>query len=102
MFPDSDAAKELRDRLAYQYDVPVMTVNCLELDRENILSVIQSVLLEFPVKEISIDLPNWVCGLGNNHWLKQEVFDAVLNSAKSIDRVSSVKKRSGRSNGRSP
>ena len=92
MFPDSDAAKELRDRLAYQYDVPVMTVNCLELDRENILSIIQSVLLEFPVKEISIDLPNWVCWLGNNHWLKQEVFDAVLNSAKSIDRVSSVKK----------
>lgn len=92
MFPDSDAAKELRDRLAHQYDVPVMTVNCLELDRESILSIIQSILFEFPLKEISIDLPKWVAGLENNHWLKQEVFDAVLQSAKNIDRVSSVKK----------
>lgn len=92
MFPDSDAAKELRDRLAYQYDVPVMTVNCLELDRESILAIIQSILLEFPLKEISINLPSWVGSLGNNHWLKQEVFDTVLHSAKNIDRVSSVKK----------
>ena len=92
MFPDSDAAKELRDRLAYQYDVPVMTVNCLELDRESILSIIQSILLEFPLKEISVDLPKWVGSLENNHWLKREVFDAVLQSAKNIDRVSSVKK----------
>ncbi len=92
MFPDSDAAKELRDRLAHQYDVPVMTVNCLELDRESILAIIQSILLEFPLKEISINLPAWVGGLGNNHWLKQEVFETVLHSAKNIDRVSSVKK----------
>mgnify|MGYP003302318846 FL=1 len=92
MFPDSDAAKELRDRLAHQYNVPIMTVNCLELDRESILTIIQSILLEFPLKEISINLPAWVGGLENNHWLKQEVFESVLNSAKNIDRVSSVKK----------
>ena len=92
MFPDSDAAKELRDRLAHQYDVPVMTMNCLELDRENILAIIQSILLEFPLKEISLELPAWVRGLGDNHWLKQEVFETVLQSAKSVDRVSAIKK----------
>ena len=92
MFPDSESARKLRDQLAYQYDVPVMTVNCLELEREKILAIIQTVLLEFPIKEIVIDLPSWVNGLESNHWLKCEVYESVLSSAKSIDRVRSVKK----------
>ncbi len=95
MFPESDSARDLRDRLAYQYDVPVMTVNCLELDREKILSIIQTVLLEFPIKEIQVDLPAWVGGLEKEHWLKREVFSSILESAKDIDRVRAVKKMVG-------
>ncbi len=92
MFPDSDSARELRDQLSYRYDVPVMTVNCLELDRNKIISIIQTVLLEFPIKEILVDLPSWVGGLDKDHWLKREVYSSILESAKEIDRVRTVKK----------
>lgn len=92
MFPESESAQELCDRLSHRYDVPVLTVNCLELNREKIISIIQTVLLEFPIKEIRIDLPSWVEGLDNEHWLKKEVFGSILESAKSIDRVRSVKR----------
>jgi stage IV sporulation protein A len=92
MFPESESARELRDRLAAQYDVPVMTVNCLELDQEKILSIIQTILLEFPIKEINVDLPGWVGGLDKNHWLKREIYSSVLESAKDIDRIRTVKK----------
>ena len=92
MFPDSDSAQSLRERLIQQYDVPVMTVNCLELEREKLLSVIQTVLLEFPIKEIQVQLPSWVDGLDRDHWLKREVYTSILESAKGIDRVRTVKK----------
>ncbi len=92
MFPDSDSAQELRERLYQQYDVPVMTVNCLELDREKIIAVIQTVLLEFPIKEIAVDLPSWVNGLDRDHWLKREVYSSILESAEHVDRVRTVKK----------
>lgn len=92
MFPESDSAQELKERLMHEYDVPVMTVNCLELDRDKILSIIQNVLLEFPIKEIMVHLPTWVGGLEKDHWLKREVYSSLLESAKSIDRVRSVKK----------
>lgn len=91
MFPESDSAQELKARLAKTYDVPVITVNCLELDRDKILSIIQTILLEFPLKELEIDMPSWVNRLENDHWLKHEVYQSILESAKGIDRVRSVK-----------
>ncbi len=92
MFPESDSAKELCERLSAKYDVPVMTVNCLELDRDKILSIIQTVLLEFPLKEIRVDLPTWVGGLEADHWLKKEVYSSIMDCAKNIDRIRTVKK----------
>lgn len=92
MFPESDSARELKERLSRQYDVPVLTFNCLELDREKIVTIIQTVLLEFPLKEIVIDLPSWVGRLDQDHWLKQKVYSGILESAKGIDRVRTVKR----------
>ena len=92
MFPESDSARELKERLARQYDVPVLTFNCLELDRDKIVSIIQTVLLEFPLKEIVVDMPAWVGRLDRDHWLKQKVYSGILESAKGIDRVRTVKR----------
>ncbi len=92
MFPESESARELQARLSRQYDVPVLTFNCLELDREKILSIIQTVLLEFPLKEIVVDMPSWVGRLEQDHWLKKKVYSGILESAKGIDRVRTVKK----------
>ncbi len=91
MFPESESAIELRERLARQYDVPVMTFNCLELDREKILTIIQTVLFEFPLKEIVVEMPTWVGRLDQEHWLKKRVYTGILESAKGIDRVRTVK-----------
>ena len=92
MFPESESALSLRDRLAEEYDVPVMTVNCLELDRDKIITIIHTVLLEFPIKEIQIQLPSWVDGLEQDHWLKKEVYSNIIECAKDIDHVRSVRK----------
>lgn len=92
MFPDSDTARDLQARLSERYDVPVMTVNCLELDREKIVSIIQTILLEFPIKEIIVNFPSWVLSLEKNHWLKKDLYSSILENAKEIDRVRSVRK----------
>lgn len=91
MFPESESARELKERLGRRYDVPVIAVNCLELDREKILSVIQTVLMEFPIREIAVNLPSWVEGLDREHWLKREVYGGILQTAGRIDRVRKVK-----------
>ncbi len=82
MFPDSDSAQALRDKLEAQYDAPVMCVNCLELSQQEILNIIQTVLLEFPIKQIEVDIPEWVDGLENKHWLKQKRLKTYAKYAK--------------------
>ncbi|HZK21821.1 MAG TPA: stage IV sporulation protein A, partial [Oscillospiraceae bacterium] len=60
MYPESSAAIELANALTAKYEVPVIPVNCLEITEDEIKQILTAVLFRFPVKEISVNLPNWV------------------------------------------
>ena len=90
--PESQSVAEMGRELAEKYDVPVMPVNCLELDEEKIKSILAKILFEFPLKEVCIDLPGWLTSLDKNHWLKREVFDYISNSAQNLTKVRDVSK----------
>ena len=55
--PDSDSSKELADKLSAEYMVPVVPVNCMELDELEIKRILAQLLFEFPIKEIDVDIP---------------------------------------------
>ena len=93
VYPKSPDAKALRAALEEKYGVPVIAVNCLELDEDDIRGILESVLMEFPVKEIADDIPRWVVGLGREHWLKAAVCGAVMDAAKGITRICEVSRR---------
>ena len=88
MSPRSDSAQKLANELSKKYSVPVMAVNCLELNEQEIKEIITQILFEFPVKEIGVDLPLWLVTLPENHPLKSETYKYVL---KSIDEVGFVR-----------
>ena len=88
MSPRSDSAQKLANELSKKYSVPVMAVNCLELNEQEIKEIITQILFEFPVKEIGVDLPLWLVTLPENHPLKAETYKYVL---KSIDEVGFVR-----------
>ncbi len=90
--PDGQAACELAKELSDKYDVPVMPADCLSLDEDKIKSVLAQILFEFPLKEVSVELPGWVTGLDNKHWLKREVFDFIKSRAQVLERVRDVSK----------
>ncbi len=88
--PNSPHATQMADQLTQKYKVPVMPINCLELDEEQIRNILAQVLFEFPVKEVSIDLPKWLSGLPQDHWLRQAVYSSIQDSARSISRICEV------------
>lgn len=88
--PTSQASIELKKELEERYNVPVMAVNCLNLNQEDILDILSAVLSEFPVKEISVDMPKWIIGLDKDHWLKRAVFDSIVTTASDIKRIGEV------------
>lgn len=90
MYPKGDSAQKLSAELSAKYGVPVMAVNCLELDEREIKEIITQVLFEFPVKEIGIDLPLWLVGLSEEHWLKAETYKSVISSLESVEFVRDI------------
>ena len=88
--PNSDASKLLAARLTDKYGVPVMALNCLDLDQNDIKDVLAQVLCQFPIKEISVDMPRWVSALPKDHWLKSAVFSAMKEAAQPLRHVNEV------------
>lgn len=88
--PDSAESADIAKKLTEKYTVPVTAVNCLELKQEEIKNIMSSILFEFPIKEIKIDLPAWISGLDKEHWLRNSVFGDINKHAHELKKVSDV------------
>ena len=90
MNPESDSAKTLATELSSKYNVPVMAVSCLDLTEMEIKEIITQLLFEFPVKEIGVDLPLWLVGLNEGHWLKDESYKTITKAIQDIEYVRDI------------
>ena len=68
----------LQEELSLKYDVPVVTLNCLELSQDDLDLVLEEALYEFPVRDVAVSVPPWVEVLEPTHWLKDS-FDRGIN-----------------------
>lgn len=90
--PTGSEATSLCGRLSEKYNVPVMPINCLELDEEKINLILERILFEFPVSSISINFPSWIKSLDADDELKCGLFGCVKELSASINNIRSVKK----------
>lgn len=71
----------LRDQLEDRYEAPVMLLNVREMDVSDIQRVLESVLLEFPLREVRVNVPSWLQALDVDHWLVQHVLNGVRSAS---------------------
>lgn len=79
--PQSAQARALAEHLEREYAVPVRSVNALEMDEGDIAEIMESLLLEFPLREVRISAPSWLSSLDDGHWLGKAVLDSVRTAA---------------------
>lgn len=89
-YPGSSEARTLSEQMQERYGVPVLSVNCLDLTEEDIRQILASVLMEFPVKEIKVNIPRWILSLAPGHWLKEELYQAICSACGEIHRINHV------------
>lgn len=89
--PHSERTLRLAERLTEKYNRPVIPVNCLELDENNIKDILYQVLFEFPIKEVGVKVPKWVTELEKSHWLRMEVFDSLKAAGAEANQISDVR-----------
>lgn len=88
--PETEESNALAQHLQEKYGVPVLPVNCLQMEESEIRDVLAKILFEFPVKEIKVEMPRWLSTLEKGHWLRSEVYTAIQNAASKVTRIREV------------
>ena len=87
VYPESRSAAELAGALSEKYGAAVLPVNCLELTQEKILEILQSVLNEFPLKKIVLELPDWLVDEGRAGEIRSELRKNLFDGAQAVRKL---------------
>ncbi|MDO4731676.1 MAG: stage IV sporulation protein A [Clostridia bacterium] len=88
--PTSKKTIALAKQLKEKYNVGVIPVNCLELNEMEIKRILAGVLFEFRMKEIKINMPQWLSSLESKHWLREAIFSSIKNSTANISKIKEI------------
>ena len=88
--PESEYSQALAYELEATYKVPVALVNCMELDAEDIRHILGLLLEEFPVTELTLQIPSWISSLDPNHKIRTSIEADLKSAAGKIARVSDL------------
>lgn len=88
--PNSEKSKTLASEMSEKYSLPVIPVNCMDITEAEILDILAKVLYQFDVTETEYNIPSWVLGLDNSHWLKNSIIKQIAECSK-IEKISQVK-----------
>lgn len=86
--PQSRQAQELCRELEASYGVKCIALNCRDASQQELLTVLQALLEEFPVTELRFFIPMWVQALPLSHPVKAAVFTAMRQTAERCVRLS--------------
>ena len=89
--PGDKNSVALAYELEEKYGAPTALVNCLQLDGEDIIKILEQILPEFPVTEIDIGLPEYIKALGRDHHIYRSVTETALSLASSAEKIKDVR-----------
>ncbi len=89
--PYDDSTETLVSSMKEKYGVCVIPVNCQNMKIDDVNNIIEKCLYEFPITELSINVPKWLETLPVDHWLKQSVILGVKSAFESISKLCDIK-----------
>ncbi len=88
--PESASSSALATSLSQKYGAPTVPVDCAMMDETAVKAILATLLFEFPIREIHVDMPEWLRGLSRDNWLRADVFGSIRDTAKGITRIREV------------
>ncbi len=85
--PHSALCQDLKTEMEEKYGCTVLPMNCAMMDAEDIHQIIESILFEFPISEIAIDLPGWINALDETNEIRESLFTCIHESLDGITKV---------------
>lgn len=85
--PADSACVELAKSLAAKYSVSVTPVDVMNLSSDNIQAILEGILMEFPIRAVGINLPQWIKALGNDHPILTALIDRARAAMPELNRM---------------
>ena len=81
---------KVADKLRSEYNVPVIPMNVDTMTEKDVTEILREALYEFPVLEVSVNIPEWISILNPDNWLKKIYIDKIKESVVNIDKLRDI------------
>lgn len=88
--PTNTETIRLSQEIENQYDVPVLPISVETMNEKDIMEILKTALMEFPVLDVSVSIPDWIHVLDNKHEIKKEFLDKIKESVVSVDKIKDI------------
>ena len=85
--PKSERCAALVREIAQKHSVRCLPVDCLHMSEDDICNILSSVLEEFPIKAVSVYLPDWLEALPENSELRDTLFETLGTAAEGLEKI---------------
>ena len=90
LYPSSEETAALCRSISEAYTAPAIAVDAAAMDENTIKAILASVLFEFPLKEVRVQLPEWIKSLDKENSLRRALFDTVKNAAAGVSKLREI------------
>ena len=88
--PNSDATINIKNELENNYNVPVIPMDVANMNDIDMTNILRSALYEFPINDVSINIPEWIHVLNKNHEVKKHYLNKIKECVNNIEKVRDV------------
>lgn len=88
--PTNTETVKLSREVSDKYDVPVMPISVETMNEVDIMEILKTALMEFPVLEVNVSIPDWIHVLKNDHEIKQEFLNKIKESVTTVDKIKDI------------
>ena len=88
--PKDEKTELLGNELEEKYEVPILPVNVEQMEEPDIENILETVLYDFPLNEIRINISKWVEGLEKNHWIKESIISTLKQCIANLQKIRDI------------
>lgn len=86
--PDSAETRKLADNLSAKYSAKVLPINVLTMSDDDILLIFESLLMEFPLKDVDVNISKWLQALPKENEIISSLCDTVIEACSNMVKMS--------------
>ncbi len=91
--PGSAETKELAKKMSEEYGATVIPVNCDQLKEQDVNTIFENMLLDFPVTEVCFDVPKWTMALPADSPVRARLIDSAKEIFSDINQIRDVRNK---------